>query len=90
MAELRRVVDQLDFENDVACRWWPLGKDASIVIDPQYGSGMPTIFGRGVMVSTIYRRFVEGKLGIELLMEDYQLQREQVEYAIRYGRQLVA
>ena len=90
MVELRKVTDQLDFERDLASRWWPVGKDVPIVIDPQFGSGVPTIVGRGVTVSTIHKRFVEGKLGVEFLMEDYQLGREQIEHAIRYGRQLAA
>jgi len=90
MLELRKVTDQLDFEHDLASRWWPVGKDVPIVIDPQFGSGVPTIYGRGVTVSTIHKRFVEGRLDIEFLMEDYQLERDQIEHAIRYGRLLAA
>ena len=31
----------LDYTHEVASRWWPLGKAAPIVVDPDYGYGLP-------------------------------------------------
>jgi uncharacterized protein (DUF433 family) len=52
---MQRVIEPslkgLEFENDFAARWWPLGRKRGIVIDPkrQFGqpiddtSGVPTV-----------------------------------------------
>ena len=84
------MVDQLDYEHELASKWWPVGRDVPIVVDPQFSSGVPTIAGRGVTVGTIHKRFTEGNLGIDFIMGDYQLEREQVEHAIRFGERLAA
>ena len=47
----RRIVapfcKKLDFsaESDLAERYWPLGRRASVVVDPRHGFGRPTIHG---------------------------------------------
>ncbi len=90
LVEIQAVVDQLDYEHELASKWWPVGRDVPIVVDPQFSSGVPTIAGRGVTVGTIHKRFTEGNLGIDFIMGDYQLEREQVEHAIRFGERLAA
>jgi len=87
---VQQVIDQLDYDLELAARWWPDGKDVPIVIDPRISSGVPTIVGRGVTVSTIHKRFTEGRLSIDFIAEDLRLERLQVEHAIRWGRKLAA
>lgn len=90
MVQINEVISQLDYKDQLVSKWWPVGKDVPIVVDPLYSAGTPTVAGRGVTVSTIYKRFTKGKLPVDFLMEDYDLRREQVEQAIRFGGQLAA
>ena len=85
---VEEVVEQLDYDHDLASRWWPVGKHVPIVVDPQFGAGVPTIVGRGVTIHTIHQRFTEGHLSIDFIADDFQLQREEVEHALRLGKKL--
>ena len=90
LVQISEVIAQLDYEDQLASKWWPAGKDVPIVVDPLFSGGTPTVAGRGVTVSTIYKRFSKGNLPVDFLMEDYDLGREQVEQAIRFGGKLAA
>ena len=90
LVQIDEVTSQLDYEDQLASKWWPEGRDVPIVIDPRYSAGSPTVAGRGVTVSTIYKRFSKGKLPVDFLMEDFDLEREQIEEAIRFGGKLAA
>ncbi len=90
MIQISEVISQVDYKDQLVSKWWPVGKSVPIVIDPLYSAGTPTVAGRGVTVGTIYKRFTKGKLPVDFLMEDYDLEREQVEQAIRFGGKLAA
>ena len=84
------IENQLYYEQDLAARWYPAGKMVPIVVDPQFSSGAPTIPGRGVTVGTIYRRWKDGDLSMDFIAQDFQLERDQVEYACKYAEQIAA
>lgn len=84
--DIRR--DELEYESQLAARWHPLGKGVPIVIDPQFSSGAPTIVGRGVTISSIDRRFRKGQLSIDFIAQDFSLEPELVEQAIRFAGQV--
>lgn len=51
---LKPYLDELDFDvNDVATRWWPIGKTAGVVVDPAHAFGAPTIEGTGIRTRTL-------------------------------------
>ena len=82
--------DELDYESELASRWHPLTKEVPIVVDPQFSSGVPTILGRSVTVGAIHKRFREGKLSIDFIARDFELERDLVEQAIRFAEQVAA
>ena len=55
---IEQIFDKLDFEHTTklgfARRWYPLGKNGLIVIDPQVSFGRPTVIGRSVATNNIY------------------------------------
>ena len=52
----------LDFGNDsLALRLWPLGKDKSVVCDPQHRFGQPTVNGTNINVEALYSLFKAGE-----------------------------
>ncbi len=44
----------IDFDQGVAARWWPLGQRAGVVLDPKRTFGMPIDSGSGVPTDTLY------------------------------------
>jgi uncharacterized protein (DUF433 family) len=78
-----------DYQDDLASRWFPLGRGVPIVVDPRYAAGVPTIPNRGVTVATINDRFKLGQ-SIQFIAKDLVLRRDQVEAAIRYADKIAA
>lgn len=75
---------KLDFDDsELAQRLWPLGRDRSIVIDPDHQFGQPTIAGSNVLPITIYNMHKAGE-SIERIASLYELTRIQVEDSIEY------
>lgn len=85
---LSPFLEQLDYAESVqmACRWWPLGKDHPVVVEPDYGFGRPVIAGKGVRVEIIVERFAAGDSTAQIC-EDFNLAPEQVEAALRFDLQ---
>ena len=74
----------LDFNsNDMASRFWPMGKDKSILVDPERKFGHPVVDGRNIYPETIYKNFKAGD-NIKYLAYVYELSETQVEHAIEY------
>ena len=87
---VEEVVEQLEYYEEYAAKWYPVGKDVPIVVDPLYSSGVPTIKGRGVTIHLIHRRFKYGKQRIEYIASDLELDRDLVEKALQYAEQVAA
>ena len=86
---LRETIDQIDYDQDLASRWFPIGKTVPIVIDPKISTGLPVIEGRGVTVQTIRNRFKAG-LRIDFIAKDFELDRDIVETALQYWERVAA
>jgi len=86
---VRETLDQLEYEHELAARWFPVGRAVPIVVDPRLSTGLPTISGRGVTVQAIRKRFKAG-LRIEFIAKDYQLDPSLVETALQYWEQVAA
>jgi uncharacterized protein (DUF433 family) len=82
-------VQKLEYWHDLAAKWYPVGKNVPIVVDPLLSSGLPTIAGRGVTVAAIRRRFMAGHM-IEIIADDLQLDPALVQWALRYADQVAA
>jgi len=82
---------KLDFNQDsnLAQRFWPLGKNHSIVVDPHHCFGQPTIFGTNITTNSVYRLLIAGeeKESIALI---YNLQIREIEDVIKYEQRLAA
>jgi uncharacterized protein (DUF433 family) len=78
------VLQQLDYEDDFASLWSPMGKGQVIVVDPRRGSGAPTVRGRRLRVEDIRDYFAAGE-SIEALSQDFDLKAIDVETVLRYA-----
>jgi uncharacterized protein (DUF433 family) len=76
-------LDTLDYEDEIARRWWPRGKDEPIVVDPDYGFGLPVVWRSGVRTEIIAERFRAGDAREEIAY-DFGISPAEVEAALRY------
>ena len=73
----------LDYTNGIASRWWPLGREVPIVVDPNYGHGLPVVEGAGVRTEIIRERAEAGDL-IQQIASDFNLDCTEVERALQF------
>ena len=76
-------LDTLDYEEEIARRWWPEGKGEPVVVDPDYGFGLPVIAGSGIRTEIVAERHRAGDTNEEIAY-DFGVEVPQVEAALRY------
>jgi uncharacterized protein (DUF433 family) len=76
-------LEELDYAGAFASRWWPLGKDKPIMVDPDYGYGLPVVARSGVRTEIILERFRAGDLEAQIV-EDFNLDRIEVGRALQF------
>jgi uncharacterized protein (DUF433 family) len=82
---LSPFLETLDYAEELALarRWWPLGKDRPIVVDPDYGFGLPVIDGSGVRTEIILERY-RADDSEEEIARDFHITPDEVNQAIRF------
>ena len=84
------TVDRIEYHDDeLAARWFPVGKTVPIVVDPKLSAGLPVIKGRGVTVQAIHKRFMSG-MAIDFIAKDFAMKSSLVEEALRYATEVAA
>lgn len=78
----------VEYEHELARRWYPLGMDKLVVVDPDYGYGLPVVRRSGVRTEIVFERFQVGE-SIQEIAEGFNLQREEVEQALQFESRLV-
>lgn len=77
---------KVDFNNNhLAERFFPLGKDHKIIIDPKRQFGQPVVGGTNVLTETVFNLFRGGE-SIEVIVGLYDLTVDQVKDAISFHR----
>ena len=76
-------LDTLDYEEDLVRRWWPLGRAEPIVVDPDYGFGLPVVRGSGVRTEVIAERHMAGDEDEEIAY-DFGVDPDEIEPVLRY------
>lgn len=82
-----KTLEQMDYKGDYVATWYPMGKEQPITVDPHRGSGAPVIKGRRVRVQDITGRFKAGE-SVDFIAYDFDLERTDVEAALRYALRL--
>jgi uncharacterized protein (DUF433 family) len=88
-AVLNPFLGTLDYHNDFARRWWPLGRDDPVIVDPDYGFGSPVIVGSGLRTELVGERREVGDPP-EIIAYDFSLTPEQVASALKMEDKLAA
>lgn len=87
---VQKVIAQIDYEDELAARWHPLGKNIPIVVDPRISAGLPVVLGRGVTVEVIRRRWKVAKQKSDFIARDLALDRDTVEQVLQYADEIAA
>ena len=80
---IRDVLRDMDFEEDVAVRWWPGGRDTPIIIDPRISFGRPYVARKGISTDAIRSRFL-ARESIDDIVDDFDLTEQEVEAALKF------
>lgn len=76
-------LETVEYENELVRRWWPLGRDVGVLVDPDYGFGLPVIAGTGVRTEIIAERKRAGD-STEEITYDFGITSNQIEDALRW------
>lgn len=89
---IQQLAKQIDFDapTGLARRWFPLGPDGLVVLDPTVSFGRPTLVGRGVSTANVYDFFLGERRRIEPVVSWLNLETSEVEAAIRFEENLAA
>lgn len=91
---LKPYLEQLEFGVDgVAARWWPMGKQAGVLIDPRIAFGAPIVDGTRIPVSTLAEAFeaeqpVYGERTMERVAWMYEVEPRHVQHSLEFSRWL--
>lgn len=79
---IERFCKKIEFSSsDVAERFYPLGKDKHIIVDPHHQFGQPVVEQTNVLAQTLYELYSAGE-SIQFLMRLYDLKADEVQNAI--------
>jgi uncharacterized protein (DUF433 family) len=81
---------QLEFrEGTTLERWWPLGVDRHVVVDPRKNFGQPTMSGEGI-ATQVLAATVEANGSVDEVARWYEISPQSVQEAVDYERSLAA
>lgn len=79
---IEKFCKKIEFsETDIAERFYPLGKDKHIIVDPHHQFGQPVIERTNILAQTLYELYNAGE-SIEFLTRLYDLEETDVQNAI--------
>jgi uncharacterized protein (DUF433 family) len=75
---------KIDFDKDqLALRYWPLGKDKNLIVDPHHQLGQPTIKNTNILAETIYGMYTSGEK-IGFISSVYDISENDVKASIEF------
>ena len=89
---IRQLATQIDFESPggLASRWYPLGRERSVVLDPSVSFGRPSVVGHGTTTANIYDLYLAEGETVGPVRAWWDLTIEEVEAAVEFERGLAA
>lgn len=80
---LHAFLDTLEYDGGFVSRWWPLGRDVPVMIDPAFGFGLPVIANTGLRTEIVLEQMQVGETETAIA-EDYHLPVESIAAAIQF------
>jgi uncharacterized protein (DUF433 family) len=76
-------------DTKIAERFWPLGRDRAVVVDPHHKFGQPVLKGTNINTATIYAMYSSGEQ-IATISELYDISPKEIQDAIAFSKQTAA
>ncbi len=86
---IRPLLIEVEFEKDLARRWWPLGKKREVVLDPKRAFGRP-IVNSAAIPTAVLARAVKAEGSVARVARWYELSDKAVQDAVDFERKLAA
>ncbi len=84
MSFIRLFLKNLEFDEElIASRFWPLGKEKDILVDPRRKFGHPIVGKSNIYPETIYNLYKAGEPE-KFIAFTYEISEEEVRHAIEY------
>lgn len=81
---IKLFFEKLDFDHsNLAVRFWPLGKNKTILIDPQRKFGHPVLNNKNIFPETIFNHIKAGD-PIEYLAQIYNISEKEIKDALNF------
>lgn len=82
-------LSQLDLEEDQAIRWWPMGKNRSVVVDPKRNFGQPIVSKEGVP-TVVLAKAHHAERSVATVARWFKVEQRSVRDALKFERRLAA
>jgi len=87
---MQPFLKELEFSDENRLeRWWPLGKNHNIAVDPKRNFGQPTIFREGIPTRILARSVIANGSADEVARW-YEITRQAVDEAVQFEQKLAA
>jgi len=86
---IRPYLKGVEFSGDAPVRWWPMGKDNVVVIDPARAFGQPIVNDRGVPTAVLAQA-VRAMGSVNDVARWYEVRERSVAQAVNYEELLAA
>src|ERR1043166_1627720 len=87
---IRPFIKQLEFKGGTTLeRWWPMGVDRNVVVDPKKNFGQPTISHEGI-ATQVLAESVRANGSVEEVARWYEVKPQSVQEAVEYEESLAA
>lgn len=89
---IKELSHQIDFDSatELALRWYPMGPDGLVVLDPMISFGSPTIVGRGIATGNVFDLFMAEERRVRPVCRWMDLAPNEVNAAVRFEEQFAA
>ena len=89
---IKQDARRIDFHaaTGFAERWYPLGRNKPVVIDPAVAYGAPSVFGRGLKTANVYDIYLAENEDLSAVCSWMDLSRREAETAVEFECQLKA
>jgi uncharacterized protein (DUF433 family) len=93
---VKPYLDQIEFGvDDVAAKWWPMGKEGGVLVDPRIAFGAPVMDGTRIPASTLAKAYdaeksAYGRRAVERVAWMYEIEPKHVHAALGFRQWLRA
>lgn len=80
----------LDYEQDIAARWWHELGNKKVILDPRLNFGKPTLADNGYATETLYEAYCANDRSTKIVANWFEVDKESVEQAVEFETRLAA